>query len=59
MLGRLTARIVKPVLAGKRYSVVGWRRSTEGRKMHSGSAIFDSAGDVCAAAQATWIRVSD
>jgi hypothetical protein len=59
MLGRLTARIVKPVLAGKRYSVVGWRRSTEGRKMHSGSAVFDSAGDVCAAAQATWIRVSD
>ena len=58
MLGRLTARIVKPVAAGRRYSVVGWRMRTEGRKMHSGSAIFDDAGAVCAAARATWIRVA-
>lgn len=59
MLGRLTARIVKPMLAGKRYSVIGWRLNTEGRKMHSGSAVFDYDGGLCAAARATWIMLSD
>ena len=58
MLGRLTARIVKPVLAGKRYAVIGWRLSTEGRKMHSGSAVFDYDGIICAAARAIWIRLN-
>jgi hypothetical protein len=58
MLGRLTARIVKPLLAGKRYSVIGWRLNTEGRKMHSGSAVFDFDGGLCAAARATWIMVN-
>lgn len=58
MLGRLTARIAKPVLAGKRYSVMGWRLNSEGRKMHSGSAVFDYDGGLCAAARATWIMLS-
>ncbi|MEK7246998.1 MAG: hypothetical protein AAB092_00850 [Chloroflexota bacterium] len=58
MLGRLTARIVKPLLAGKRYSVIGWRLNTENRKMHSGSAVFDYDGGLCAAARATWIMLS-
>jgi hypothetical protein len=59
MLGRLTARIAKPIMAGKRYTVVGWRLDTDGRKMHSGSAVFDYEGNVCAAARATWIRLAD
>jgi hypothetical protein len=58
MLGRLTASIVKPLVAGKRYSVIGWRLNTEGRKMHSGSAVFDFEGRLCAAARATWIMLS-
>jgi hypothetical protein len=58
MLGRLKARIVKPVHAGKRYSVIGWRTETEGRKMHSGSAVFDFEGRLCAAARATWVMVN-
>lgn len=55
MLGRLTARIAKPMQAGNRYSVVGWRLESDGRKMQSGSAVFDFSGNVCAAARATWI----
>lgn len=59
LLGRLTARLVKPVMAGKRYSVMGWRMATEGRKMHSGAALFDEHEKLCAAARALWIRQRD
>jgi hypothetical protein len=55
-LGRITARVLKPVTAGKRYAVVGWAMGAQGRKLQSGSAVFDDAGGLCAAARATWIR---
>lgn len=58
MLGRLTARIVEPMVAGKRYSVIGWRLDTDDRKMNSGSAVFDFEGRLCAAARATWIMLN-
>jgi hypothetical protein len=59
LLGRLTARLVTPMIAGKRYSVMGWRLDTDGRKMRSGSALFDDAGRLCASARAIWIRQRD
>jgi hypothetical protein len=55
VLGRITARVLKPVSAGKRYAVVGWPLGAQGRKLQSGSAVFDDKGELHAAARATWI----
>lgn len=58
-LGRMTARIVKPIESGKRYVVVGWPRGSEGRKLFAGTAVFDYDGALCAAARSTWVKSGD
>jgi hypothetical protein len=55
-LGTMTARVLKPVEPGKRYVVAGWPLGSEGRKLYCGTAVFDSAGAVCAAAKSTWVK---
>ena len=57
VLGRLTARIMMPLRAGKRYVGVGWRLGEDGRKMFSGTALYGTDGTLHAAARAVWIRV--
>jgi hypothetical protein len=48
-----------PVKAGQPYVVAGWRLAEDGRKLTAGSALFTAAGQVAAAARATWIRLHD
>jgi hypothetical protein len=55
MLGRITARIEKPVRAGDRYVVIGWTMGNEGKKYFAGTALFNSANELCAYAKAVWI----
>ncbi len=57
VLGRITYRLDKPVHPGGRYVVQGWARGREGRKAFCGTAVYDAAGEVCAAAEATWIQL--
>ncbi len=57
VLGRMTYRLDAPVYAGQRYVVQGWARGREGRKAYCGTAVYDSKGNLCAAAAATWIRL--
>lgn len=57
VLGRLHADLLREVLVGERYVVVGWKVGSEGRKLWSGSAIFDEDGNACASALATWIEL--
>jgi hypothetical protein len=59
VLGRISARLVRPVVAGERYVVVGWPGSEDGRKVYAGSAIFDEDGAPCAYAATTWIRLRE
>jgi hypothetical protein len=59
VLGRIAARIDRPVQAGIPYIVTAWKIATEGRKHRVGSAIFTAAGVSCATAQATWIDVDE
>lgn len=54
VLGRLTAELVDPVEAGKRYVVVAWPLGSEGRKRFAGTAIFSEEQKLCAIARATW-----
>ena len=57
LLGRLTARLDAGVHVGERCVVTGWALGGEGRKLHSGSALFNERGDLCGVALATWIIV--
>ncbi|HEX2359391.1 MAG TPA: hypothetical protein VHH72_06215 [Solirubrobacterales bacterium] len=59
MLGRLTAELRSPVVAGEDYVAVGWLTGRDGRKVHAGSAILDRAGEPLALAAATWIELRD
>jgi hypothetical protein len=57
VLGRMTYRLHEPIRANERYVVMGWARGREGRKLYSGTAVYDAKGSVCAAAGATWIQL--
>jgi hypothetical protein len=57
VLGRLAARLHRPVEPGSTCVAVGWPIDREGRKFHSGSAIFSAEGELLADARATWIEL--
>lgn len=57
VLGRMTYRLDKPIQANGRYVVMGWAQGREGRKLYSGTAVFDEDETLCAAAGATWIQM--
>jgi hypothetical protein len=56
VLGRMTYRIDRPVVARDRYVVMGWALGCQGRKAFCGTGVYDAEGRICAAAHATWIR---
>jgi hypothetical protein len=58
VLGRMTCRIDASPVAGQTYVVQGWLRGGEGRKVLTGSALYDAAGAVLAVAEATWITLT-
>jgi hypothetical protein len=57
MLGRLAARVHAPIEPGRTYVAIGWPIDHEGRKVHTGSAIFSADGKRLADALATWIEL--
>lgn len=57
VLGRMTYRLDKPIYAGERCVVMGWAQGRERRKALCGTAIYDTDGNVCASAAATWIQI--
>jgi len=57
VLGRMTYRLDRPIRASGRYVVMGWAQGREGRKLYSGTAVYDAEGTLCAAAGATWIQL--
>ncbi len=59
VLGRLTARILRPIEAGRTYVAIGWPLERDGRKLHSAAAILDLDGEPLAVSRATWIELRD
>ena len=59
MLGRLCARIVRPIVAGERCVVIGWRIGVEGRRHYAGTAVFDASGTLSAYAKAVWVGLRE
>ena len=57
LLGRLAVEIIKPVKAGQVLIVTGWQIAEEGRKIQTGTALFDETNNLCAKGQAVWIEL--
>lgn len=58
VLGTLAVDVHRRSAAGRRHVLVSWPIGQQGRKFHSGAAVWSDAGDVVAVARATWIQVS-
>ena len=56
LLGEMQAHVDRRVHVGEPCTVIGWTIGVEGRKHHSGTAIFDEDGELCARARATWVE---
>jgi hypothetical protein len=59
LLGQLTARIHRRPGERERCVVVGWASGRDGRKLHGGSALYDSDGSLLASGAATWIELKN
>lgn len=57
LTGRMTGRTLRPVHAGERCVVIGWTLGADGRKVTSGTALFDSSGALCVYASAIWFSM--
>lgn len=55
VLGRMAARLERPVSVAGRYITCGWPIGVDGRKLFSGTGLFDTAGNRHGIALQTWI----
>ncbi len=58
VLGRMACRIDALPDAGVPHVVQGWLLGSAGRKVYTGSALYDSTGQVLAVAQSTWVTLA-
>lgn len=58
LLGRLAARVERPVVVGRAYVVIGWPLERDGRKQYAGAALYEEDGALCAVARQTWIALT-
>jgi hypothetical protein len=57
VLARMAASIERPMAVGAPHVAIGWAVEVEGRKRHSGSALFTPEGELVAKARALWIEL--
>lgn len=57
VLGRMSADIRTRVKAGENCVVIGWKKGSDGRKHFSGTAVYNSSGELCAVGNAVWIDI--
>ena len=57
VLGRLVGEIYRPLRVEERAVILGWPLGFERRKAFAGTAVFNSRGELCAAAKAIWIAL--
>ena len=55
VLGRMTAHLSRPAPADRAYVAVGWPIGAEGRKLYSGTVVFDDDGTPYGWSRQTWI----
>ncbi|MEQ8859929.1 MAG: hypothetical protein RIC56_14900 [Pseudomonadales bacterium] len=59
LLGRITARVLRPVPVDSDYLVIGWCQEVERRKHFAGTALLDPDGVLYAWSRQTWIGRMD
>jgi hypothetical protein len=57
VLGTMTAQVGALPTPGEEHVVMAWPRGGEGRKYHSGTALYAADGRLLAQAEATWIAI--
>ena len=57
VLGTMTAQVATLPAVGAEHVVMAWQRGGEGRKHHSGTALYAADGRLLAQAEATWIAI--
>jgi hypothetical protein len=57
VLGKLAVSILKDIKADALCVVIGWNMAKDGRKYHTGTAVFSESDGLCAKAKATWIAL--
>ena len=55
LLGRMTGRQLKPVVAEQDTIIIGWCIEVERSKHFAGTALFDQSGELCAYSKQVWI----
>jgi hypothetical protein len=55
LLGRISAEVRRAVRGGETVVVAAWPLASRGRKLEPATALYSTAGDLCAIARATWI----
>ena len=58
VLGTMTAQVASLPAVGEEHVVMAWPRGGEGRKYHSGTALYAADGRLLAQAEATWIAIN-
>jgi hypothetical protein len=58
LLGRLAARIEQLPRAGERCVCLGWFLGRDGRKIHTGAAVYGEGG-LCAVGRSTWVTLKE
>ena len=57
VLARMAARSERPMEVGAAHVAIAWAIEVDGRKRHSGSALFTPEGELVAKARALWIEL--
>jgi hypothetical protein len=57
VLGEMAAQVTGSAAIGERCVVIGWELGREGRKHHTGTALFSASGERIGVARATWFEV--
>jgi hypothetical protein len=59
LLGELSVWLLGPVPAGERHVIVGWEIEKDGRKHHTGTALFSESGTCRGVGRGTWLEVPE
>ena len=57
VLASLAVEVLEPVAAGEPHVIGSWEIARDGRKRHTGVALWNAAGTLCAAGRALWIEL--
>jgi hypothetical protein len=57
LLGRMTAKILQPITAYEKCTVIGWDLGRDGKKHFCGTAVFNEKEELCAAARGIWFKI--